>query len=120
LFECTEFGTLTYVKKVLWHPKAKVEVKDFPDDVKRELGYLIFRLQQGESPGLPASRPMPDVAAGVSELRVRGSDGVYRAFYYLKLENHVLVFHAFKKKTQATPPHEIKLGTKRFKELTDG
>jgi phage-related protein len=117
---CTEFGTLSKVKKVLWHPKARAEVKAFPDEVKRELGYLIFRLQQGESLGLPASRPMADVAAGVSELRVRGSDGVYRAFYYVKLENGVLVFHAFKKKTQATPPNEIKLGAKRFKELTDG
>lgn len=108
------------MKKVLWHPRARTEVKSFPDEVKRELGYLIFRLQQGESPGFPASRPMPDVAAGVSELRVRGPDGVYRAFYYVKVEDKVLVFHAFKKKTQQTPPQEIKLGAKRLKELLDG
>ncbi len=108
------------VKKVVWHPKALIEVKGFPEEIRRELGYLIFRVQQGESLGLPASRPMPDVAAGVSEFRVRGPDGVYRAFYYLKVENRVLVFHAFKKKTQQTPSNEIDLGAKRLKELLNG
>ncbi len=107
------------MKKVLWHPKARSEVQSFPEEVKRELGYLIFRLQKGESFGLPASRSMPDVAAGVSELRARGTDGVYRAFYFLKVEDQVVVFHAFKKKTQTTPPQEIKLGARRLKELID-
>ncbi|CAM6002063.1 unnamed protein product [Sphagnum balticum] len=105
------------LKKVLWHPKARIEVKSFPDEAKRELGYLIFRVQQGESLGMPASRPMPEVAAGVSELRARGPDGIYRVFYYVKVENQILVFHAFIKKTPKTPPAEIKLGTKRLKEL---
>jgi len=108
------------VKQVHWHPKARTEVQAFPEEVRRELGYLIFRLQQGESFGLPSSRPMPDVAAGVSELRVRGADGVYRAFYFLRREDRILVFHAFKKKTQATPPQEMKTGARRLKELLDG
>ena len=60
---------------------------------------------------------MPDVAAGVSELRVRGADGIYRAFYVFKVEDKVVVFHAFKKTTQATPRFEIELGAKRLKEL---
>ena len=107
------------MKKVLWHPKARTEIKSFPDEVKRELGYLIFRLQKGESFGLPSSRPMPDVGAGVSELRVRGADGIYRAFYYLKVGDQVLILHAFKKKTQSTPSQDIKLGARRLKELID-
>lgn len=108
------------MKLVQWHPRARIEIQAFPEQVRRELGYLIFRLQQGESFGLPSSRPMPGVAAGVSELRVSGADGVYWAFYVLKRENNILVFHAFKKKTQATTPQEIKTGAKRLKELLDG
>ena len=68
---------------------------------------------------MPLSRPMSSVAAGVEELRVRDRSGAYRVFYYTKLANSVLIFHAFAKKTQKTPPHEIALAQKRLKELLD-
>lgn len=63
---------------------------------------------------------MPSVAAGVWELRVRGEEGIFRAFYYTRAPEGILVFHAFVKKTQSTPAGEIRLGTKRLKELLDG
>ena len=66
---------------------------------------------------MPNSRPMPGVAARVSELRARGEDGSFRAFYYAASSQGVLVFHAFVKKTQRTPSLEIELGKKRLKEL---
>ena len=68
---------------------------------------------------MPNSRPMPGVAAGVSELRVKSEDGSFRAFYYGASSEGVLVFHAFVKKTRQTPPLEIELGRKRLKELLD-
>jgi phage-related protein len=66
---------------------------------------------------MPNSRPVAGVAAGVSELRVKGEDGSYRAFYYTASAEGILVFHAFAKKTQRTPPLEIELARKRLKEL---
>ena len=71
----------------------------------------------GESLTMPHARPMPAVFAGVSELRVKGEDGIFRVFYYTASPRGVLVFHAFVKKTQRTPPLEIELARKRFKEL---
>ena len=62
---------------------------------------------------------MPGVAAGVSELRVKGADGIYRTFYYTASWRGVLVFQAFVKKSQRTPPLEIELARKRLKELLD-
>jgi phage-related protein len=62
---------------------------------------------------------MPNVAPGVWELRVRGEEGIFRAFYYTRSSDGILVFHAFIKKTQSTPPEEIRLGAKRLKELLD-
>jgi len=62
---------------------------------------------------------MPAVAVGVSELRVRAEDGTFRAFYYTASSRGVLVFHAFVKKTQRTPPLELELAGKRLKELLD-
>jgi phage-related protein len=38
-------------------------------------------------------------------------------FYYTAAPEGVLVFHAFAKKTQRTPPLEIELARKRLKEL---
>lgn len=83
------------------------------------LGRGLFRLQMGEQLGMPNSRTMPVVAAGVSELRVKGQDGSFRAFYYAASSRGVLVFHAFAKKTQRTPPLEIELARKRLRELLD-
>lgn len=68
---------------------------------------------------MPNSRPMPTVAAGASELRVKGDDGICKVFYYTADPAGVLVFHAFVKKTQRTPPREIELARKRLKELLD-
>jgi phage-related protein len=34
----------------------------------------------GEQVAMPNARPMPVVATGVSELRVKGEDGIFRVF----------------------------------------
>jgi phage-related protein len=60
---------------------------------------------------------MPVLGAGAAELRIRDSDGIYRAFYVVKVVDAVLIFHAFVKKTQRTPNREIDLGKKRLKEM---
>ena len=94
-------------------------IRRFPKEVRIRLGRGLFRLQAGEHIGMPNSRPMPAVADGVSELRVKGEDGVFRVFYYTASPLGVLVFHAFSKKTQRTPALEIGLARKRLKELLD-
>jgi phage-related protein len=66
----------------------------------------------GEQIGMPNSRPMPIVGPGVSELRLKNEDGIFRVFYYTASPQGVLVFHAFVKKTQRTPASEIELAKK--------
>jgi len=68
---------------------------------------------------MPNSRPMPAVGAGVAELRVKVADGSFRVFYYTASAKGILVFHAFAKKTQRTPPLDLELARKRLKELLD-
>lgn len=107
------------MKLAVFHPKALVAIKGFPEDVRRELGKLIFDLQKGEKLSMPLSRPMPSVATGSEELRVRDRSGAYRVFYFTRLADSVLIFHAFVKKTQTTPPHEIALARNRLREMLD-
>ena len=66
---------------------------------------------------MPLSRPMPSIAAGVAELRLRDRAGIYRAFYYTRSARGILVLHAFVKKSQATPKADVELGQKRLREM---
>jgi phage-related protein len=52
-------------------------------------------------------------------LRIRDRAGIYRVFYYTKLADTILIFHAFAKKTEKTPQHEIFLAQQRLKEILD-
>jgi phage-related protein len=89
----------------------------FPREVRDRLGKALYLLQAGEQPGMPLSRPMPSIAPGVSELRLHGEDGQFRAFYFTASAQGILVFHAFAKKTRQTAPAEIQTGRRRLKEM---
>jgi phage-related protein len=107
------------VKLAAFHPKARDIIRGFPRELRRELGKVIFDLQVGAKLGMPLSRSMSSVAVGVNELRLRDRFGIYRVFYYTRLADSVLIFHAFAKKTPKTPPHEIAIAQQRLKEMLD-
>lgn len=108
------------MKVAVLHPKARDAIKEFPEEVRRELGKAIFDLQKGEKLSMPLSRSMSSVSSGVEELRVKDRSGAYRAFYYSRLADKVIVFHAFSKKTEKTSKHDLDLGKKRLKEVLNG
>ena len=107
------------MKLALFHSKAREVIKTFPTEVRKELGKAIFDLQKGHTVGMPLSRPLPSVALGGEELRIRDRAGIYRTFYVTKSARGIGVFHAFVKKTQKTPLQEIELGRTRLKERRD-
>lgn len=77
----------------------------------------MLKLQMGINLGPPLSRPMPDVYPGSHELRIRDESRIYRLFYYANSSSPILLFHAFVKKTQKTPPADMKTGRRRLKEM---
>ena len=105
------------MKSAVFHPKARDAIREFPEDVRRGLGTAIFDLQKGAKLSMPLSRTMASVATGVEELRVKDRSGIYRVFYYTRLVDSILIFHAFTKKTRKTPQHEIDLAQQRLKEM---
>lgn len=107
------------MKVAAFHPKALTIIKSFPKEVRREVGKVVFDLQAGVKLTMPLSRTMSSVAIGVNELRIRDRSGIYRVFYYTRLADSLLIFHAFTKKTQQTPPHEIALARERLKDMLD-
>jgi phage-related protein len=105
------------LRPVLFHYRAKEEVRALPTDVRVKLGSALMALQRGFNLAMPLSRPMPAVRAGVDEFRLRGESGHYRVFYYRKSAAGVLVLRAFQKKTPETPRTEIELARRRLTEM---
>jgi len=119
LTKCPISETLESLKAARFHPKIRDIVSSFPVEVKRPLGKAIFDLQKGAKLKMPLSKPMASVGPGVEELRIKDGSGAYRVFYFARLADSILVFHAFQKKTEQTPKEEIRLGQKRLKEMLD-
>jgi phage-related protein len=94
------------------------EVRSFPDDARRAVGFQIDRLQRGLDPD--DWKPMKTIGPGVREIRVRDASGAYRVIYVATLADAVYVLHAFQKKSQATSKRDLDLATARFKELMRG
>jgi len=107
------------VRPAIFHPAAREAIRGFPVVVRRELGKAILDLQKGHVLAMPLSRPMPAVALGVEELRIRDPAGIYRTLYYKKSRRGILVLHAFVKKTPHTPKREVDLARRRLKEMLD-
>ncbi len=106
-------------KNVHFFDPIKRQIHSWPNEVKKELGGVLTRLQKGESIGMPDVRPMPSIAPGVSEIRITDRSGIFRTFYVVRDSHGVLVFHAFKKKSQKTPEHEIKTAQLRLRIFLD-
>lgn len=58
------------------------------------------------------------IDGSIWELRSKFSSNIYRIFYFIWAENKIVLLHGFMKKTPRTPPAEIKIAQKRYKEYT--
>lgn len=75
--------------------------------VKAKLFYLRERGSQLRE---PLSKSLGD---GLFELRVRS----YRLFFCFRHGNRIVLLHAFRKKSQATPRRELEFARKRMQEV---
>jgi len=105
------------MKPVRFHSAVAQALERLDVGTSASLADLFVLLAAGESLGMPVSRPMPSVAHGAHELRIRDRSGKLRIFYYTKHREAILVFHMFRKKTRQTPRSEIKTAQRRLKEM---
>ena len=88
-------------KPLVWL-RGEVETPPFGADARIEAGFLLRRLQHGESLGLPHSRPMASVGAGCHELRIVDGHVNWRIMYYIAADA-IAILDVFQKKTEGTP-----------------
>jgi phage-related protein len=90
-------------------------LREFPEDVRQDAGYQLDKLQRGLQPD--DFRPMPTIGKGVEEIRLWDDAGTFRVIYTARLQEVVVVLHAFQKKSQATSRQDIELAKRRWAQL---
>jgi phage-related protein len=101
------------MKELIFLGDSREILSQFPDSVKRVIGYDLGLVQEGDEPR--DWKPMSSIGIGVREIRVKAISGAYRALYVLKIKDKVHVLHAFQKKTEKTDKHDIELARQRLK-----
>ncbi len=104
------------MKNAIFLGNSKDTIREFPDDARHEAGAQLHRVQRGLDP--VDWKPMKTIGKGVREIRVREQSGAFRVIYVATFADAVYVLHAFQKKTQRTPQHELNVAAGRYAMLT--
>lgn len=88
-------------KPLVW-VYGEVKTPPLSHEARLEMGFLLRLLQQGQSIGLPHSRPMPDIGTRCHELRVRDQNKNWRLIYRID-EDAIVIVEVFNKTTRTTP-----------------
>jgi len=98
---------------VAWEGDSREVLLSFPADVRQNLGFQLWQLQQGERPS--DYRPLPSVGAGVFELRDQDARGWYRVVYLSRINDVIHVLHCFEKKSRTMPRRDFENAQQRLK-----
>jgi phage-related protein len=92
-------------KPLVWL-HGEIKTPPFTSAARLEAGLLLRRLQQGETIGLPHSRPMPGIAPRCHELRIRDETRNWRIVYRID-PDAIVIADVFNKTTRETPDRVI-------------
>ena len=106
-------------KELVWL-QTEIKTPPFSSEARLTAGYLLRKLQQGETLELPDVRPMPSIGKHCLELRIpdNANQKSWRIICRID-EDAIIIVGVFPKKTQKTPKKEIDLAKKRLKEYDD-
>jgi phage-related protein len=97
---------------------GEVKTPPMSQQARLEAGYLLRRLQRGETLSMPQSRPMPSIGRRCHELRVNDSGGTWRVMYRIDTDA-IVILEVFAKKTGKTPQGVLETCRNRLKEYED-
>lgn len=101
-----------------FNARVLAEVESWPDGILADYARLVELLMEfGPNLKMPHSKAL---GKGLFELRPKGKEGIGRTFYCYLVGQRIIILHAFIKKTQETPEHELKIARKRVKEVQNG
>ena len=98
---------------VVWEGDSREILQAFPEDVRQNLGFQLWQLQQGERPS--DYRPLPSIGTGVFELRDQDERAWYRVIYLSRIKDVIHVLHCFEKKSREMPRRDFEKARQRLK-----
>lgn len=108
------------MRPILWIGSSLKDLKEMPEEVKKEFGHSLREIQKGRDPG--NIKPLRHIAAGVSEIIVDEREGTFRTVYTVEFKDTIAVLHVFQKKSKlgiATPKKDIELILRRLKQARE-
>jgi phage-related protein len=103
------------IKPISWIGSSQEDLKEFPTEAQRTIGYALYVAQVGEKH--PRAKPLKGLP-GVLEIRTEYASNAYRAIYTAKIGDVIYVLHVFQKKSKrgiGTPIKEIDRIKRRLK-----
>jgi phage-related protein len=103
-------------KPLEWAGASKRDLMDFPDGVRRAIGYALGAAQLGVKH--PSAKPWKGEGSGVLEVVEASEGNAYRAVYTVRFTQAVYVLHCFQKKSPdgiRTAKTDIELVHQRLK-----
>ena len=87
------------LRRLIWVGTSRKDLKKFPDDVRSEIGYALYKAQCGEKH--INAKPLKGFGgATVLEIVDDFDTDTYRAVYTVKFQTGIYVLHAFQKKSK--------------------
>lgn len=105
------------MKKVSFIGSSREDLKEFPEDVRQDIGFALYLAQCGGK-ALNVKPLKGFGGAGVLEVREDHDGDTYRAVYTVKFGDILYVLHCFQKKSKSgikTSGQDIELIKRRLK-----
>jgi phage-related protein len=108
-------------KPLFWIGSALDDLREFPDEVKRIMGFALRQAQAGGK--RVSAKPLRGFGgAGVLEIAEDHEGDTYRTIYTVKFAGVVYVLHAFQKKStrgRSTAKRDIDLTSDRLQRAAE-
>lgn len=88
-------------KPLVWL-HGEIKTPPLSQAARIEAGFLLRRLQQGETLSMPHSRPMPSIGQRCHELRIDDKDVTWRIIHRID-PDAIVILQVFDKKQEKLP-----------------
>jgi phage-related protein len=100
-------------KPLVWL-HGEVKSPPFSRTARLEAGFLLRKLQRGDTLPMPHARPMPSIGPRCYELRVNDENTTWRLIYRID-PDAIVICAVFEKKTPRTPKSVIAVCQQRLR-----
>ena len=102
-----------------YNDKVMHSINKWPSNIRAKFAWVLELLKK-DGPNKLGMPHIKQLGNGLSEIRVKSNEGIARAIFCVLEEKLIIILNEFIKKTQKTPPRELEIARKRFKEVKNG